>query len=595
MILQQLYQDAEAILQESLPPPMYDVRPVAWIVRLSADGRLEGFVRTTEKRGTPRLVPYRGRTSGIRAILLADYPAYVLGIDCGEKVEKNVDEKHAAFKSLTQQCLLETGNALVQAVNTFLSSWDPRRAEIPPEMTNQDILTFQVQGQWPIDAEDVRQFWARTTEPEQSGSAERAAQCLVTGRIGPVEKSLPGMIKGVPGGQTTGVAMISANEDAFESYGFKRAQTSPVCREAAERFTKALNHLIRGDRTHITIGGLVYVFWTQQGADEEIIDFVDNPDSDQVRRLLDSYRTGLRFTALDDEQFYAFALSASGSRAVVRDWMRTTVRETRANLSRWFEAQRIVTPDGSDGDFFGIYKLAAGLYRDASKEMSQQVPRSLMQAALHGNSIPGVLLNLAVKRCRAKQSVTRNCAALIKAIYVSRESDRKRREEIALKMYSLDTQNSSPAYLCGRLLAELERIQRRALGNINRTLVERYYGAASATPRFVLANLVKEAVQGHLSKIRRRDGYAAYSVSQKRLEEILSRMSPQEFPRTLSMDEQALFALGFYHQRAANRAAAIEAAERKRQGRASEEDEALAEDGSRGRDPSASDQTTLSI
>ena len=70
-------------------------------------------------------------------------------------------------------------------------------------------------------------------------------------------------------------------------------------------------------------------------------------------------------------------------------------------------------------------------------------------------------------------------------------------------------------------------------------------------------------VQPHLSKLQR-DRRGAYFALQQRLEEILGGVS--QFPRTLTLEGQGLFTLGYYHQRAYDRAQAREAAERRRQG-----------------------------
>jgi CRISPR-associated protein Csd1 len=51
---------------------------------------------------------------------------------------------------------------------------------------------------------------------------------------------------------------------------------------------------------------------------------------------------------------------------------------------------------------------------------------------------------------------------------------------------------------------------------------------------------------------------------QEELEEIMGRIGAQ-FPRTLTLQQQGEFALGYYHQRAHNRARIGEAAERKRE------------------------------
>ena len=118
-------------------------------------------------------------------------------------------------------------------------------------------------------------------------------------------------------------------------------------------------------------------------------------------------------------------------------------------------------------------------------------------------------------------------------------------------MTELGLSNREPAYLCGRLLAEIEAAQRAAIPGAKATVVDRFYGAASTAPASVFGNLLR-GTQAHLGKLKR-DRPGAYVGIQQRLEEIMSGL--QAFPRTLSLDEQALFVLGYYHQRAHDRAA----------------------------------------
>ncbi len=120
-------------------------------------------------------------------------------------------------------------------------------------------------------------------------------------------------------------------------------------------------------------------------------------------------------------------------------------------------------------------------------------------------------------------------------------------------MERLDTSCKSPGYLCGRLLAELEAAQYQAV-RPKATLVDRYYGAASASPAIVFGNLLRGS-QAHMAKLRK-EKPSAYTAIDARIQDILSDLC--EFPKTLNLKEQALFALGYYHQKAANRAAALE-------------------------------------
>ncbi len=581
MILQQLYHDAGTILKEELVPPMYDRKPVRWLVRLEEDGRFLGYQSLggdkDNKRGLPRMVPYLGRTSGVRPILLADSPAYVLGIALDEK-EKRPAEKHTAFKDLVKRCADETGDPDVKAIDTFLSQHDPAKP-LPPEadgMTAADLVTFQVGDRLPTDNPDVQAFWAKSAKPEPEKGAN-VAECLVTGLVGPVESSLPGLLKRIPGGQSAGIALISANAAAFESHGWDRAQTSPISREAAEQFTKALNRLIEGERTHLTIGGLVYVFWTKKGGDDFFSVALNDPS--QVRDMIHGVFQGKQSRLVESDDFYALALSAIGGRAVIRDWLHTTVGNVQRCLDRWYEAQEMVLVDGADGPPLGIKQLARDLYRDPNKEMIPAVPQSLIRIALHGGPLPESLLAKAVMRCRATRRVTRNRAAVIKACLVTAPSEKERPRP----MPQLDPTQTDPAYLCGRLLAELDAIQFAALGKLNAPLVDRYFGAASTAPATVFGLLLTSASKAHFPKLRKTKP-AVYHALQNRLEEIINLLNahsvdsspPKPFPATLTLQEQGLFSVGYYHQRAADHKARLEAAARVAAGKADPLDAELA-------------------
>lgn len=113
-------------------------------------------------------------------------------------------------------------------------------------------------------------------------------------------------------------------------------------------------------------------------------------------------------------------------------------------------------------------------------------------------------------------------------------------------MVQLDTTETNTAYRCGRLLAVIESIQRAAMPGVNATIVDRFYGTASSAPASVFGRLMRGA-QPHLSKLER-DRRGAWIALQRQLEEVLSGLP--FFPRTLTLQEQGLFALGYYHERA---------------------------------------------
>ena len=121
-------------------------------------------------------------------------------------------------------------------------------------------------------------------------------------------------------------------------------------------------------------------------------------------------------------------------------------------------------------------------------------------------------------------------------------------------MTQIDTENQNPAYLCGRLFAVLESIQARAIPHAGATIVDRFFGTASSAPASVFGLLLSRA-QAHLGKLRR-ERRGSYVSLQQKLEEIQVKLS--SFPKTLSLEGQGFFSLGYYHQRAYDRAGAAE-------------------------------------
>lgn len=105
---------------------------------------------------------------------------------------------------------------------------------------------------------------------------------------------------------------------------------------------------------------------------------------------------------------------------------------------------------------------------------------------------------------------------------------------------SLDKSCDSIGYRLGRLFAALERIQTDANPGINATIRDRYYASASATPSAVFGVLLR-LKNYHLAKLSKTGFYETL------LGEIIENI--KSFPAHLSMEEQGMFAIGYYHQR----------------------------------------------
>lgn len=548
MLLQRLESYADRL---DLPPRLYSENPVRYIIELDNGGGLLSAVpidtadpsSPRTRRGARRLTPSIQRASSVKPLLLADKSDYVLGNVAEGARPQRVSSCHSAFMALLDRCAVATSEPAVRAVQTFLKGDPLGQLQLGDRFDAGATITFRVDGVFPVDLPSVRSFWA--TENDPATHSAPTMQCIICGQERPALERLELKVKGVPGGQTSGTSIISFNAEAFESFGLKASLNAPTCTTCGERFTRALNALLSSDDSRIRLDNVIYIFWTREPQSNlPFAALMQQPDPQQVQLLYESVFSAKQGAAkLDETPFYAAALSGSGGRAVVRDWIDTTVAGAKQHLARWFRMQRVVNPGGGDSPPLGLRELARATIRtgDRRNPPPPNISRSLLRTALAGVPLPRDLLYQAVRRNRAEQAVTRQRAALIKMVLLSQRRDFEEDD-----MVELDTTNRDPAYLCGRLLAVLEQVQRAALPGINATIVDRFYGTASSAPASVFGRLLRGA-QPHLARLER-DRKGAFIALQRRLEEVQAPLTA--FPKTLTLEQQGFFALGYYHERA---------------------------------------------
>ena len=262
-------------------PFMYALQNVRWEVRLRADGTLRDVQplssgKTKGKdRGLEVPAPKTKRSGdNFKAQLFMDNAEYALGLPRKEGDIKAV-KRHEAFKRLVSACAKTTEDRSVIAAEKFLASLLPQEfyeshlRKLDGFAPDANVV-FSVDDEMLIRLPAVRRFWAEQFEPstndEVKGSKTIVAECLITGEVGPVMNREPLPIKGIAGGNTTGMAFISANQDAFESYGLKASQIAPVKLEVAEQYANGLNRLLADPNTSLKVGGVTYAFWTGAGA-----------------------------------------------------------------------------------------------------------------------------------------------------------------------------------------------------------------------------------------------------------------------------------------------------------------------------------------
>ena len=560
MLLQALREFAGS--DQSGQPRMYQSQPIRYMIDLDAGGTFLGIVDTSDpkdpaaKSGKRIDAPYIKRANAVAPQLLADTGEYLLGLPDTNKGQARADRTaimHRAAIELVEECLQATGNPYVGAVATFMAGLDVTALALPYAFDPAGKATFRVDGVLPIELPVVQEFWGRRFDLAEGGDGPKL-DCIACGELRPVLKRQPLKIKGIIGGQSTGTDLISANEDAYFSYGLENSLIAPVCVSCAEQYSTALNRLLADrDKHHLRAGNVEFLVWTRAPSVFNPLTLVSDPDEAQVRALVNSARSGKAGGAqnIAHDRFFAMALGANGSRVAVLSWIDTTTSEVQEHLIRYFDLQSLVDQYGAVGAPMALWRLGKATVRKGSKDQPDDVvTRSLLRLAFAGDPLPLDVMVQVLRRLRAEGggvALDQPRAAMIKMVLGSQPGATP---EERMQMTELNETNVTPAYLCGRLLAVLDSIQRQALGNPNATIIDRYYGAASTAPASVFGTLLHGS-QNHLGKLRK-SSRGAYAALEHRLEEVMTPMT--EFPRTLTLQEQGMFALGFYHQRANDRA-----------------------------------------
>jgi CRISPR-associated protein Csd1 len=595
VILRALYDLAhrEGLVED----PSYEPRPVSYLVHLGEGG---SFLRCTphfdppqfdakgkqkgEPRATVRLVPRRSKRAAQNlAEFLVDKAEYVFGIDpplgsnapsAAKAKRLREPEKLAVrrglFRAAVEQALSSAelaNNAGLRATADFLQQEPPAeiRALLSAESAKQQValsaalfgFVYEPDGGTASVHDDpaVKGYW-RALFTDSSG-AERG-QCLVTGQADVPLARLHAKIKGIPPKSATkgGVPLTSVNNTAFESYGLDAIGCAPISAQASLAVENALNRLLDpaypgGDgaplpRRFLAVSpDTVLVYWSREDAGIDFVASLDEADPAQVEAVLHAPYKGRSAAIEDPSAFYALMLSGAQGRGIVRSFVESTVRDVAANVERYLSDARIVKPFAEAAGAFPLLELRRALVprRDKFKLETLQ-PRlavEMYMAILRGQAFPNSILQAVLRRNRAEAGEDVMAfaarASLIKAYLI-----RNRKEVVTV---ALDQERPDPPYRLGRLLAALDKVQQEALGSVNASIVDRYYGAASSTPAAVFPTLIRRS-QHHAAKLRK-EKRGLSVVREKLFQSILA--SVQVFPRTLNLEEQGLFALGFYHQR----------------------------------------------
>jgi len=574
MILQalnELYQRLARDEESGIPLRGFSRQPVPFALEIDRDGTLRQVLDLRVQNGkklAPRqlIVPEPAKRSGTKPPpnFMWDNTGYVLGADNKGK-PKRAAWAFGEFRKKTHVLCDDLDDEGAAAVLAFLDAWSPDKAaglDHWDELCGLNVVfKLSTERNFVHERPKIREAWLRHA---QANASEVHGQCLVTGEEhAPIARLHPDL-KGVRGAQSKGATLVGFNLDAFASYAKSQSYNAPVGEEAAFNYTTALNHLLRRDSPQkVQIGDATTVFWTERKTtSEELFPFAFDPSEDEAEQkklalFLEAVRDGKMPVALADERqvrTYVLGLSPNAGRISVRFWHVDTVEGMWGKLRQHFADLRIVRRFEKEPEFPPQWLLLkAAALREDLDNLSPLLAGAFMRSILTGGAYPESLLAAVMGRIRAEHEVTYCRAAIVKACIVRNARLHPDHNTIPEVTVSLDETSINVPYRLGRLFAVLEKLQEEAYfpNKLNSTIMDKYYGSASATPRSVFPILMKLKVH-HLRKFPMQKRGLAIN-RERTIAAILDGVDISDggFPAHLSLEDQGLFTLGYYHQRKA--------------------------------------------
>lgn len=584
MILQALVRCYESLAAAGkLEKPGWSMVKVSWGLELTPEGQIQRLwpleIADAKGKKRPQLIKLPAQTKktvGVVSNFLCENSSYILGRDNKGKPERSL-ECFKACAARHREILAEVDHPMAKAILRFFAGWDPQTAEenavLAPEweeILKGGNLVFCMDGVYAQDVPEIAQAWDEAYADDEKAEMGR---CLVTGQKAPVAILHPS-IKGIVGAQPSGATLVGFNAPSLESFGKDdrdkqgQGRNAPVSTYAAFAYGEALNYLLREKDYHCRLGDTTLIYWAE-GAEAEyssaMFGMMFNDDMEQndlkgVMEALSSGKTVLwnKLPLKPTNRFYILGLAPNASRLAVRFFLQDTFGSFAANLEKHQKRLEIVRPAFDNRNSLSIWSLLRETANPNSRDKKPPEPLvgALLRAVLMNALYPAELFAQTEIRLRAEQnldiSLTERCkkdrtkAAIIKAwlwknvVEKSGNENHPYKEALDVK---LQEDTTYQPYVLGRIFAVLERIQ-TSEKELNATIRDRYFNSACATPAMIFPILIKLSNnhQKSMKNEKEREKYV------KLLEKLYAKID-EEYPNHLSLQDQGIFQIGYYHQK----------------------------------------------
>lgn len=565
-----------AIRNELTVPPGFVKKSVKAFVSLSSDGEFLGLHLPDAKE----------------LFVSPDIGNLAQGADkCNVIIEKRsvIFPKEENAKSRFYREILKEGSEAVPDLSVCLKALEDGKTvqRICEELDNNKVkdserVSFCVDGRVIVKDENMMPWWSEYRKKFVKNDKVSESLCLITGNPTVPLERVPAVtgLQAV-GGHGKGDALICFDKKAFWSYDLQFGANAPVSEDAFAAVKAALDTLLSDSPI---LAGMKFVHWYSKSVEKDddlLAGLFDNWSEDdeteeedavdeniarnQATELVKSVHSGERVMLDSDIQYYILMLSGVNGRVMIRRYEMGNYSELRKNIDLWYSDLELVNQYGTGN--VKPHKLAGRLIRlltkqngdrkvfdRLSKELAGVTP-AVINSIISGSQLPDTVAVRALAYIRSQMlesgddapdfPVPDAIACQWLKVWLLRKKRSENKEETLMtdrecidKAYNAN--HPEPAYHCGAILAVYARIQKIALKDVNAGITQRYYGAASRTPAFVLGRL-DVLCEHHLEKFDDEEDAEFYEKMLLKSYDALGDI----VPKSLSTEQQAYFALGY--------------------------------------------------
>lgn len=586
-----LYESLKKDDPDNLGNDNWVVKSAKYGIEIDSDGSIMGIMPLGEdNQNISILAPNEDRTSGDRPYFLLDTADYLFGLDIKNKENQTKKRRllsHDYHLTILENAKGEASNAIKNFFIKYKNHDFSKHEEISAykDDLTKSFAIFMYDGEFAVNDKEIRELWENYNKKKNP----KIGFCLISGEIEELSDAQP-TIKYVNNAQPT-ARLISFNEESFTSYGKKENEN--ISRKAAAQYGAALNYLLRDKTRTNNIGNLTVTGWVNSGErvySEILSEYLekgygntleDAKEQDRnLRKALQNLSKGksIDWDGKDIEPNHTFnilGLAGNNGRIAVNFFLQNDFGKIAKNIATHEERLKIIRPDYAKSRYLTLNLLIDALKPkdeqgkiiddSSTQNIYEELKQNLFKAIVLGVKYPKSLFYYALdryikdshkkitkietkKESKSKSSYSASLydewilIAILKA-YIQKNINNKLQEVCTVE---LNEQTEIQPYLLGRMLAVVERFQEASeSGEINSTIKDQYLQSFCINPCRVFSRIcfAKEVYENKLRKQK-----PALAIYYDKLFGEITKKIKYPIAKRQSMEEQAAFLLGYYHQ-----------------------------------------------